>query len=234
MWKPHVTLIDVKPTGLQILWCTGHKCKPWLSRHGGNSIFGSSVDQKVQITCLERIHCIFGLALIFYFIFLDSVLNHSPKLCTNIKVNSAVQFMELFCAFAYITLSTFQLESTDVGRGCLRIGAASEVFFFFFLGFAPTRLDSRQIGFDLSRTRLIRPESGHIGHIGSYRLATDTAETGLKRPKQAEISLETRRNSWNYDLKGVSCLLLSLFCESRHSNVFFKNILIVKIYRKYK
>ena len=32
----------------------------------------------------------------------------------------------------------------------------------------------------------------------------------------------------------VSCLLLSLFCESRHSNVFFKNILIVKIYRKYK
>ena len=28
----------------------------------------------------------------------------------------------------------------------------------------------------------------------------------------------------------VSCLLLSLFCKSRHSNVFFKNILIVKIY----
>ena len=27
----------------------------------------------------------------------------------------------------------------------------------------------------------------------------------------------------------VSCLLLSLFCESRHSNVFFKNILIVKM-----
>ena len=107
-------------------------------------------------------------------------------------------------------------------------------FFFFFLGFAPTRLDSRQIGFDLSRTRLIRLESGHIGHIGSYRLATDTAETGLKRPKQAEISLETRRNSRNFDLRGVSCLLLSLFCESRHSNVFFKNILIVKIYRKYK
>ena len=32
----------------------------------------------------------------------------------------------------------------------------------------------------------------------------------------------------------VSCIFLSLFCESRHSHVFFKNILIVKIYRKYK
>ena len=65
-------------------------------------------------------------------------------------------------------------------------------FFFFFLGFVLTRLDSCQIGFDLRRTGLIRPESGHIG---SYRPATDTAETGLKRPKQAEISLETCRNS---------------------------------------
>ena len=49
--------------------CTGHKCKPWLSRHGDNSISGSSVDQKVQIPCLQRIHCIFGLALIFFFLF---------------------------------------------------------------------------------------------------------------------------------------------------------------------
>ena len=137
--------------------------------------------------------------------------------------------MELFCAFAYITLSTFQLESTDAGRGCLHVGAPFEVLFF--LGFMPSRLDSRRIGFDLRRTRLIRPESGRIR---SYRPAIDMAETGLKRPKQAEISLETRRNSRNFDLRGVSCLLLSLFCESRHSNVFFKNILIVKIYRKYK
>ena len=29
------------------------------------------------------------------------------------------------------------------------------------------------------------------------------------------------------------CLLLYFLCELRHSNVFFKNILIVKIYRKY-
>ena len=50
--------------------------------------------------------------------------------------------------------------------------------FFFFLRFAPTRLDSR-------RTGLIRPESGRISHIGQYRPATDTAETGRNRPKSA-------------------------------------------------
>lgn len=74
--KPHMILIDVKatydlidvkPTGLQVLWCTGHKCKPWLSRHGGNSVSGSSVDRKVQIPCLERIHCILG----FFFFFFE-------------------------------------------------------------------------------------------------------------------------------------------------------------------
>ena len=32
----------------------------------------------------------------------------------------------------------------------------------------------------------------------------------------------------------VSCLLLSFFCDQGHSNVLFKNILIVKIYKKYK
>ena len=191
MWKPHVTLIDVKPTGLQILWCTGHKCKPWLSRHGGNSIFGSSVDQKVQITCLERIHCIFGLALIFYFIFLDSVLNHSPKLCTNIKVNSAVQFMELFCAFAYITLSTFQLESTDVGRGCLRIGAASEVFFFFF-----SRICADAAWFTPNRLRFEpnQADSARIRPYWPYRIVSAGNWYGRNRPETAKTG---RNQPWN-------------------------------------
>ena len=52
-------------------------------------------------------------------------------------------------------------------------------FFFFF----PS--DSGRIGFDSCRIRLIRPESGRIGHIRLYWLATDTAETGRKRPKSA-------------------------------------------------
>ena len=96
--------------------------------------------------------------------------------------------------------------------------------FFFFsqihanLGrFAPTRLDSRRIGFDLRRTGLIQPESGRISHIGQYQPATDTADTAetcRNRPKQAEIGLENRRRGRNSDLKCVSCLILSLFCES--------------------
>ena len=54
-------------------------------------------------------------------------------------------------------------------RGCPRVGVASELFFF--------PLDSHWLDFDLRRTGLIRPESGCTGHIGSYRLAIETAET---------------------------------------------------------
>ena len=88
--------------------------------------------------------------------------------------------------------------------------------------FALMRLDSCRIGFDSRRTGLIRPKSSRIGHIGLYRPAADTAETGWKRLKSA----------LNMAGKAKTCLLLSFFCESRHSNVFFKNILIVKIYKK--
>ena len=104
------------------------------------------------------------------------------------------------------------------------------VFFFFpqirvnSARFAPTQLDLRQIGFDSRR----------IGPYWPYWIVLAGDRYGRNKPKTAEISLETRQNRQNTDLRGVSCLLLSLFCESRHSNVFFKNILILKIYRKYK
>ena len=45
-------------------------------------------------------------------------------------------------------------------------------------------------------------------------------------PETAEIGLEYGRKSRNLPSS------FFFFCESRHSNVFFKNILIVKIYRK--
>ena len=110
--------------------------------------------------------------------------------------------------------------------------ALDRVCFFFFFSriridsarFALMQLDSCQIGFNSRRTGLIRPKSGRIGHIGSYRPATDTAKICRKRPK---LTL-------NMVGKAETCLLLSFFCESRHSNVFFKNILTVKICRKYK
>ena len=113
---------------------------------------------------------------------------------------------------------SYALESTDaapeVPHPCLTRDAASDavarvsvrvcVFFFFFLEFVPTRLNSRRRG-------SIHAESASI-----------CAESGW--PKSA----------LNMAGKAETCLLLSFFCESRHSNVFFKNILIVKIYRKYK
>ena len=57
---------------------------------------------------------------------------------------------------------------------------------FFFLGFAPTRLDSCRIGFDSSRTELIRPKQ---------------AQNGRNRVKSA----------LNMAGKAETCLLLSFF-----------------------
>ena len=77
---------------------------------------------------------------------------------------------------------------TGVRRGLMR-GAASDAaahalvpnlrFFFFFHIFAPTWLDSHRLSFDSHQTGPIRPESGRIGRIRSYRLAT---ETGRNQP----------------------------------------------------
>ena len=102
----------------------------------------------------------------------------------------------------------------------------ASAFFFFFLRFAPTmRLDSCRIGFDSSRTGLIRPKSGRIGHIGSYRPAAHmantaitgrkTVETGRNTPETAEIGLEYGRKSRNLHSS-------FFFCESRHSMCFLR------------
>ena len=90
--------------------------------------------------------------------------------------------------------------------------------------FMPNRLRFTSNRANLARIRPYRP----------YRIVSVDDRYGQNMPETAKIGLETRRNRRNFDLSGISCLLLSLFCESRHSNVFFKNILIVKIYRKYK
>ena len=51
----------------------------------------------------------------------------------------------------------------------------------FFFGFEPTWLDSHWLGFDSSRTRLIWPESGSIGWIGSFRPVVETYRNGRKK-----------------------------------------------------
>ena len=94
-----------------------------------------------------------------------------------------------FCLYTH--LSCGGLESTDVAGRVLHLSLTWLTwrwcrvwgfFFFFFLGFTPTRLNSHWFGFDSRRTVLIRPESSRISHIGSYWSVTETAETGRNRP----------------------------------------------------
>ena len=139
-----------------------------------------------------------------------------------------------------------------------RVSSASEFYLFIFIyGFAP-------IWADLCRTGPIWLELGRIGWIGSYRPTVKTdrnswnkSKSALNHARTAKIGFEWGPNILNqsflnfilniccffcfffcffflFVLCFVSCLLLSLFCEPRTYNVFFKNILIVKIYRKYK
>ena len=105
-------------------------------------------------------------------------------------------------------------------------------FFFFF--FPRIRADAAQFTSNRLRFTLNRADSARIGPYRPYRIILASNRYGWNRLEMPKIGLETCRNHRNSDLRGVSCLLLSLFCESRNSNVFFKNILIVKIYRKYK
>ena len=71
---------------------------------------------------------------------------------------------------------------------CPRVNATFELFFFF-LGFAPTQLDSRRLGFDSHQTSLISLESGRISHIKSYQPVTETAEIGLQK-KRNQLQVE--------------------------------------------
>ena len=107
------------------------------------------------------------------------------------------------------------LESTDaVGR----VSHPHLSFFFFFLGFAPTWLDSRQCGSIHAESASICAKLSWFGQnraisaIRVYRPAIDTVETYQKWPKQAEIGLESGWKSRNYHLKIiVMCFLPSSF-----------------------
>ena len=110
----------------------------------------------------------------------------------------------------------------SVQRGWPRVGAASAFFFFFFF------LDSRLLGSIRVESTSIRAESTSIraestsirakpGWFGQNRaVSAISVNIGRRpiRPKQAGIGLENHRRDRNSDLKCVSCLILSLFCES--------------------
>uniref|UniRef100_A0A7N2LLI7 Uncharacterized protein n=1 Tax=Quercus lobata TaxID=97700 RepID=A0A7N2LLI7_QUELO len=105
----------------------------------------------------------------------------------------------------------------------------------------PTRADAAKIGADAAEigadaaqigpTRSVSAVSANIGRppirpkhagigrnrpkqTGIGRNRPKQAGIGRNRPKQAEIGRENRRRGRNSDLRCVSCLILSLFCES--------------------
>ena len=126
---------------------------------------------------------------------------HNKEICLKIGWPLLMKRWERFARDGLVMFKG-ELESTDAaGRvphpSLMRLPSRRcHVWAFFFFNW-----DSRRFGFDSRRTGLIRPESGHISHIGSYRPATETAGT-------VEIlTLEDRTDRF--------CLLLSLFCESR-------------------
>ena len=98
------------------------------------------------------------------------------------------------------------------------------IFFFFFS-------DSHQLDSIRADTARFVPNRADSVKIGLYRLYRVVSASSRKRPKQAGNG---RNRPWIWLEKPKLAFFFLFFCESRHSNVFFKNILIVKIYRKYK
>ena len=130
-------------------------------------------------------------------------------------------------------------------------------FFFFFHGFTSTRLDSSRLSFYSRQFVLNRDDSARIKLYRPNQVISAGNRNGSKQPKSALNHAETAKIRPKHPKSVLSqfyseyllLLLCFLFCFafclcclpssffvlwSRHSNVFFKNILIVKIYRKYK
>ena len=131
----------------------------------------------------------------------------------------------------------------DVRRGYLCVGSLVELFFFPWI-----RADLASIRENLAS---IHAKLSRFGHNRVVSASDWNGWNGPKWPKQAKISLESCWNSRNwlwmrpkhpksvilqFYSEYLLLLLCFLFCfvNQGHSNVFFKNILIVKIYRKYK
>ena len=95
---------------------------------------------------------------------------------------------------------------TRVQRGCPRVGAAFELFFFFFFW------DSRQLGLIHADLASICTEPGWFGQ---NRAISAGDRNGRNRPKSALNLAGTAEILTSEDRMNRFCLLLSLFCESK-------------------
>ena len=114
------------------------------------------------------------------------------------------------------------LESTDVAPEVphlhpmgLPARRTASAFFFYFLGFASTRLDSRRCGSIRAESALIRAEPGWFGQNRavsaiSGRIGRRPKQVG-KRLKQAETHRKRPKSALNMARKAETCILLSFF-----------------------
>ena len=114
-------------------------------------------------------------------------------------------------------------------RRCLRVRPRLH---FFFLGFAPTRLDSRRCGsirvdaarFVPNRLRFApnRADSAKIGSYRPYWVVSASGRYGRNRPKNGRNKPETAEIGLEYGCQSRNLHSSFFFCESRHSMCFLR------------
>ena len=136
--------------------------------------------------------------------------------------------------------STRRDAGRGVRRGWLRVGAASAFFFFFFSDLCrlgSIRADAARFAPNRLRFAPNRANSARIGPYRPYQWISAGDRYGRNRPESAETC---RNQPWKSPERPkfwpqMRFLPYSFFVLwIKYINVFFKNILIVKIYRKYK
>ena len=162
----------------------------------------------------------------------------------------------LFCPLHYTHNTTPQSQPRKHGRGTRGAAPASDVArrgmwcptrlparrtasaFFFFLGFALTRLDSRRCGsiradaarFVPNRLRFA-PNRADSAKIGPYRPAADIADTAETGRKQAETGRKRPKSALSMAVKSETCILLSFFVNQGLVCVFKKYFNSKNIYK---
>ena len=117
---------------------------------------------------------------------------------------------------------SYRLRPRKHGRGTRGVAPASDAvarasdrvcvfFFFFFLRFAPTRLDSRRCGSIRAESASIRAESGWFGQNRAVSAISGRIGRRPIRPEQARNGRKRPKSALNMAVKAETCILLSFF-----------------------
>ena len=98
----------------------------------------------------------------------------------------------------------------------------SAFFVFFFLGFTPTRLDSRRCSSICAESALIHAEPGWFGQNRAVSAISGRIGQRPKRPEKGRNTPETAEIGLEYGRKSRNLHSSFFFCESRHSMCFLR------------